>query len=242
VVFFLATLLVAQTAAAVDPAWLPLRAGNRWLYELHRDRSYRPLDKSIDRSFETGRGVMTARAARDGPEHAFEMLQSMRSEPLDGRKGTTSLSSTVMSFGEEWLLHASGPLASDASTPSNRYVPPLRMLPTTAVGQSWKVGTWREGDLEIELRGEVRALEAKPECPGCISVRYAGKLKGTIPWEAGSATVESGRLEREIWLQRGVGVVRDVTTTETELQLPDESSAHVVDVMTLRLLDHDLEN
>jgi len=214
-------------------------AGHRWVYELHRDRTYQPLEKSIDRSFETGRSVVTVRAARKGPKGAFEMIQRNASRPLTGGDVTTSLTSNVVTFGGELLLHASGELASDADLPANDYAPPLRMLPTVANGESWSVGTWRSGNLSVALRGEVQALDAEPDCPGCIRVRYSGTIEGTVAMDLGPAAVDSGRLERIVWMKRGVGVVRDETTTETEVQLPDKSKVRLVDVVTLRLLEQE---
>jgi hypothetical protein len=117
------------------------------------------------------------------------------------------------------------------------------MLPEKAApGDSWRVGTLRDGELAIELGGEVLGVadRSDPPCTGCLEVRYRGAVSGTLPVFDGPASVESGRYERVVWFERGTGIVRDASSVTAALRLPDGTSAQIDYQMTLRLVEHSL--
>ena len=43
---------------------------------------------------------------------------------------------------------------------------------------------------------------------------------------------------RVLWFERGVGVVREEATTESQLKLPDGQSARISTMTTMRLVEH----
>jgi hypothetical protein len=230
----------AHAADSVDPDWLPLRAGAQWIYELHRDQTYQPDNASSKRIFHVGRATGTAEPA---PKRAGAVLVRERSElqPVEGSVVPEVLAQwNVYSFGSELLVHASGETREDGSESESVYEPPLRLLPTTKVGATWSAGTFRTGDQTMEMRGEVLGLEDVPGTPGwsqCLKVRYRGNVVGSATAEKDRAEIESARFERVVWYARGVGIVRDVTTTESDLKLPDGHTTHSSQILTQRLLE-----
>lgn len=227
-------------AAEVESDWLPLHAGNQWVYEVHRDHTYQPDDADIDRVFHTGRSVQVAEPVGENARGGFRIVDTTSLRPTQ-TNGTpeTAITARVLSFDGGLQMLRSTATRPDGTTNESVYRPPLRMLATAAIGESWKVGTFRDGDLSIELQAEVVAADkADPPCTGCLKVRYRGPVTGTIPIYQGNAKIESGRFERMVWMQRGVGIVREVATVESDLRLPDGKHAKILAVTTLRLAEH----
>ncbi len=237
VVFAIARASLA--ASPVESDWLPLSAGNQWVYEVHRDHTYHPADASIDRVFHSGGSVQVAESSgSDGAAFRIRDTTSLRPQARNG-KPETLISARVLSFDDGIRLLASSSTRPDGTQNEATYRPALRMLPTTTMGETWKVGMYRDGDLNVDLQGEiVAAAKDDPPCAGCLKVRYRGPIAGSIPVFQGSAAIESGRFERVVWMQRGVGIVREVGTTEGELRLPDGAHAKILAVTTLRLVEH----
>lgn len=231
---------LAAAAAAED--WLPLGAGRRMLYEAHRDHSFRPENGKIDRLFHKGRMTQRHRDAGSLAPGAVAIEERMELVPLGAGMVERTLEARVFDAADGIVLRASGAIAREGEDPPQRYTPPLRMLPTDEPGHAWKVGAFRDREMQIELRGEVRRLgplAEEPGCESCLEVRYEGPISGQIPVAGGAAKIESGRFERTIWLKRGVGIVREVANVETELLLPDETRASTSHTLTLRLVEHD---
>jgi len=229
---------------AVDPAWLPLRAGAQWVYEVHRDQSYRPDNATIKRAFHVGRATGVAEPAPKRTPGGFLVRERLVLEPVSGTvdKETTE-QWTLYSFAGELRMHASGETRPDGGENESVYDPPLRLLPTTAVGRSWDAGLFRNGDQRVELRGEVvgvEDVEGEPRWPGCLKVRYQGSVAGSAPVENGVAEISSAHYDRTLWFARGVGIVRDVTVIESDLKLPDGHTAHGSLELKQRLLEHRL--
>lgn len=230
--------LSAATASAVEPDWYPLQVGNRWVYDIHKDYTFSPEKAQIERLFHSGRSENVARPGdkpREVQIHQESVLRYLAGTSIESRTDID-----VMRFDDGLLLDASG-------TPGAivRYEPPLRLLPTTTVGESWRVGTIRNGGASVELRGEVRGAPQggadAQACADCLEVRYAGPITGTFRVEGGDAKIESGRFERVVWFRRSVGIVREVATTELELLTPDQQRTKSVEVSTLRLVEHSVE-
>ena len=227
-------------AADVESDWLPLHAGNQWVYEVHRDHTYRPDDADIDRVFHAGRSVQLAEPVSESARGEFKIVDTTSLQPTYANgKPETAITTRVMAFDGGLRMLSSTSTRPDGTANESVYRPPLRMLTTTAIGESWKVGIFRDGDLNIDLQAEVVAADkADPPCPGCLKVRYRGPITGSIPIYQGNAKIESGRFERVVWMQRGVGIVREVATVESDLRLPDGKHAKIVAVTTLKLAEH----
>ena len=231
---------VSPAASAVEPDWLPLHAGNQWVYEVHRDHTYRPDDNDIDRVFHAGRSVQLAEPADESASGAFKIVDTTSLRPTQGGgKPEAATTTRVLSFDGGLRMLSSAATRADGTSNEAVFRPPLRMLATTTIGESWKVGTYREGDLTIDLQGEVVGAEKlDPPCPNCLKVRYRGPVSGSVPIYQGSAAIESGRFERVVWMQRGVGIVREVATVESDLRLPEGAHAKILMETTLRLVEH----
>lgn len=238
VVFAIARASLA--ASPVEPDWVPLHAGNQWVYEVHRDHTYRPETSPIDRVFHVGRSIQLAESAGEALRGAFKIVDTTSLQPTQGGgKPETAITSQVLSFDGGLRILSSSATLPDGTTNETVFRPPLRLLPTTTIGEPWKVGIYRDGDLNIDLQGEVVGAEkADPPCQDCLKVRYRGPITGSIQVDQGSAAIESGRSERVVWIERGVGIVREVGTLESELRLPDGARAKILVETTMRLLEH----
>jgi hypothetical protein len=228
---------------AEDSEWMPLRAGERWVYAVHSDHSYVPERGTIDRVFHTGTTVLTARAADSVVRGAFAVEEKSRLDPIQQGSVEETLTARVLSSSNEVLMHASGSIAKPGDDPATRYQPPLRLLTTVGPGESWRVGNFRQDQTEIEMRGEVigiGALKDEPGCDACLEVRYRGPISGKIPIYGGDAEILSGSLERVVWYRRGVGAIRDVANVASELKLPDGKLAKTAHTLTMRLVEHTL--
>jgi hypothetical protein len=230
-------------SADVASEWMPLRPGQRSAYEVHRDHSYIPAQGSIDRVFHKGGAVQTMRSADGVAPGAVTVEERTQLEPVQAGTPESVLEVRVLSAVDGISLLASGTIANEGDAAPTRYQPPLRLLPTTRPGESWNVGTVRDRETSIELRGRVVGvgeLTDDPGCESCLEVRYDGPIAGRIPVYGGEAEILSGRIERRVWHRRGVGIVREVVTIETELKLPDAKRARVASFTTLRLVEQTL--
>lgn len=235
--------LVALAAAPVradESDWMPLRSGRRLVYEVHRDHSYQPENASIDRVFHKGRSVQTFRDAAAVAAGAVAVEERVRLDPV--QVGTREDTSEVRVLADRngLVILGSGAVVGDLRNLPFRYEPPLRLLPNSEPGESWSVGTYKEGESRIELRGQVIGvgkLADPPGCESCLQVRYEGPITGSIPVHGGKATIESGRIERTVWMKRGVGIVREVANVTTAIALPDGTRAKTSHVLTLRLVE-----
>jgi hypothetical protein len=230
----------APAAWAIGADWFPLHAGNRWVYAVHRDHTYRPANDPIDRTFHIGRSTQVAESVTGRPPGAVLIQDVTVLSPTEGGSSESTVATRLFSFDGGLQLRGSSEARPHARRTEAVFDPPLQLLPTTTVGETWKVGTYREGDLRTELQGEVMGVEnlQDPACAGCLKVRYRGKLRGSVPIYQGSAQIESGSIERVMWFERGVGIVREVTTTESQLKLPDGQGAGIFAVTTMRLVEH----
>ena len=84
----------------------------------------------------------------------------------------------------------------------------------------------------------IEDVSGTPHWPGCLKIQLKGRISGTVSGSKGATEIESGDVERLLWFARGVGIVRETTTVAMDLQLPDESHAHTIQVHSLRLLEH----
>jgi hypothetical protein len=239
----LALMLMPALAAAAAPAgvqdgsYLPLGPGARWEYEVHRDHSYRPAVGPVDRTFRKGSLVREYVSARDGALH--ELLERSVETPISagGLPPSRELERQLWSTSAGVRLHGIHP---DGGV-EIRFASPLHMLPAAPEpGARWTVGRWRrngvEALLEAEAIGYEDVVDGAERWEGCLEVRYTGQVSGTIPVAQGPATLREGRLERVVWWKRGVGPVREVTTYDAGLVLPDGSAARIHEVVTVRLV------
>lgn len=228
-------------AAEVDPAWFPLRAGSTWHYDTHRDRTFSPKGAAMNRGLHGGRTSLVAEPAPERGPGAFVVRETSVLQPSEGMaEKERSTAWTVYSFGKELRMHASSETRGDGSEGEVVYDPPLRILPTTTVGETWNAGTLRNGAQRSKVQGRVvgiEDLEGEPRWTGCLKVRLAGDISGTVGVADPPAEIASGSYERLLWFVRGVGIVRDVTTVTLDMRLP-EDRVSTIDVLTLRLVEH----
>jgi hypothetical protein len=228
--------------AAVEADWFPLRAGAQWVYDTHRDLTLRPEKVALSRFFYAGRSTWIAEPATARAANGFRIRQTTVQAPLgEGGIKTTELEWGVYSFGSELLLHASGGTSEGTNRPEILYDPPLRILPTASVGETWDAGTYREGDRRADLRGKVvgvEDLDGAPAWSGCLKIQLAGAISGALAVSNVDTQIESGRYERLVWFAKGVGIVRQVTTVTAQVKLPDGRRAEIVQVATDRLVEH----
>lgn len=232
--------LEAAPVHADESDWMPLRIGRRLVYEVHRDHSYQPENASIDRVFHKGRSVQTFRDAAALAGGAIAVEERMRLDPVQVGTREDSSEVRVLAHRNGLVILGSGAAIGDLRNPPFRYEPPLRLLPTSEPGASWSVGTYEEGERRIELRGQVIGvgkLADPPGCESCLEVRYEGPITGSIPVYGGKAEIESGRLERTVWMKRGVGIVRETANVATAIVLPDGTRAKTSHTLTLRLVE-----
>lgn len=221
---------------------MPLRPGQRAVYEVHRDHSYIPAQGSIDRVFHKGRAVQTTRAADGVARGAIAVEERIQLAPVQVGAPEATFEVRVFSAADGIALLGSGAIAKEGDDPPVRYQPPLRLLPTARAGESWTIGTFRDRDSSIEMRGEVIGigkLDESPGCESCLEVLYTGPISGRVPVYGGEAEILSGSFERRVWYRRGVGIVRDVVEVESEMKLPDEKRARTASSTTMRLVEHD---
>ena len=213
------------------------------MYEVHRDQTYHPDDASISRVFHAGRAVRVASPAAERVKDGFLVRETTELWPSTvdiGAKETRS-EWTLFSFGRELSIHATGESRDGGKMVEIVHEHPLRILPDATAGAKWSAGTFRTGGLRAQLRGEVVGvsdLSGTPAWPGALQVRLEGTLSGTVDSAQGPAEIESGKIERVLWFARGVGLVREVTTTTAELKLPEDHRAQLLQVVSFRLLEH----
>jgi hypothetical protein len=234
----------SPTAAAdgVDPGWFPLRAGAEWVYDVHRDQSYLPSDRSASRYFHKGRAVRVAVDAAERVPGGFEVRETLTLHPVaEGATSESLAARRLFSFRGELRMHASLETLADGSSDEVAYEKPLRLLPTDRAGETWNAGAFRFGAQSAALRGTavgIADLPGTPAWPDCLEVRLEGTITGRSTDPSDRGEIESGTYERRIWFSRGVGIVREVTTTSLELLLSDGRRARATQVLTLRLLEH----
>lgn len=228
----LAGVAAAAPAGAEDESYLPLEPGARWEYEVHRDHSFRPAVGPIDRTFRKGSLVRESVRALDGGLH--ELIERRVETPTSGG----GLPPSREQERQVWSTSAGVRLHAIAEV---RFEPPLQMLPgAPEPGSRWTVGTLRTGGVavpfEAEAVGREDVADGDQRWEGCLEVRYVGPVTGTVSVADGPATIREGRIERRIWWKAGVGPVREITTQDAELELPDGSSARIHEVVTVRLV------
>lgn len=232
-------LLAAAPARAAGDAFLPLGPGARWEYSVHRDHSYRPDAGPADRTFRAGTRVLEYIAPREeGGEVRHELRDRRQETPTSpGLPPSLETSREIWSATRGVRIHAVEALG----TPEVRFEPALQLLPPdVAVASRWRVGTWRTGELKMPLEAEALAREDvvldDQRFEDCLRVRYDGRITGSIPVAGGRAEIAEARIERVAWWKEGIGAVREVTTIEGEIVLPDGKRAQISEVATFRLV------
>jgi hypothetical protein len=233
-----------RAAAEISADWLPLREGAVWSYDTHRDFTVRPVGAALIRGLHVGRTRNAAESAPQRAPGAFVVRETTTLRPAEGvGEKVQSTAWVVYAMGKELRVLAASEESADGTKGEVVYDPPLRILPTTTVGEKWNVGTLRNGGQRAKVTGEVLGVEdldGEPRWTGALKVRLAGDLTGTTGTSDPPAKIESGTYERLLWFVRGVGIVRDVTTVALELQFQGEQRASTFDVLTLRLVEHHL--
>lgn len=224
---------------AADAPFLPLGAGARWEYTLHRDHTFRAEPGRVERIFREGRVLLEHVRTLENGVH--ELRERREEQPL-GAGPPPSREQTLQrwSSARGVALHAFGPMGGEVAD----FAPPLRLLPADpGRDRQWTVGTWRaagmSGRLVGELLGREDVVEGTLRFEECLKVRYAGPIEGTIPVAGGAAALREARLERLVWWKAGVGPVRETLTIDGGLQLPDGGRARIHEVATLRLVRHE---
>ncbi|RIL04851.1 MAG: hypothetical protein DCC71_12525 [Proteobacteria bacterium] len=232
----------ARADRAVDPEWLPLRPRAEWTYDTHRDQTYDRAKAAIRRTLHKGRTRMVVESAADRVPGGFRVREQTVLQPIEGRGVRESIAGwTLYSFEDALRVHASSEILADQSLGEVVYEPPLRLLATTTVGESWDAGVFRNGAQRAKVRGEVLGiedLEGTPSFDGCLKVRLAGPISGVVSQTEQQGEIESGEYERLLWFARGVGIVRDVTTLEVEMRMPEERRVRLLEVLSMRLVEH----
>lgn len=245
-ILVVAVLAIAQVAAsaaahAADDPFLPLGPGARWVFEIHRDHTFQPAVGTIDRTFRSGTAVLEHVRAFEADGGTVHELRERRDE--------TSIGSGLPPSSEAATQHwaATSGLQLRAIQPLGgarvRFDPPLQMLPSQPViGSGWRVGTFRTAAITIPLEGEVLGWEDLTDdairYEKCLKVRYTGAVSGSIAVASGSAKIRNIRFERVVWWKPGVGLVREIVTTDGDIELPEGEGARVHEVTTLRLVRH----
>jgi hypothetical protein len=235
----------AANAAAVDPAWFPLALRSEWLYETHRDQTLHPDKASISRTLHVGRTLLTTEPGPERVKNSVLVSEKTELKPVEGEAISESLAGwTVYTLDGELRIHASSESQADGRLGEVVYDPPLRLLAATAVGESWNAGTFRNGAQSAKVRGEVlgtedvAAAQGDQRWTGCLKVRLSGPLNGSVPQAQQQGDIESGEYERLLWFARDVGIVRDVTTLSLNVRLPEDRRLRLVEVLSLRLIEH----
>jgi hypothetical protein len=146
-------------------------------------------------------------------------------EPLVGRSRPEARerSNERWSAGPEGLLLHRRTSSLGASV----FEPPLVMLPAGAEpGRTWQVGRARDGSLTIDLEGQVVGVEdvgtEAGTHRGCLRVRHRGPVS-TAGEGGGEGDHPIGRFERDLWLCRGVGMVKELVRFELEQEVVDSA-------------------
>ena len=168
-----ANLVAPHARAAVDAAWFPLVGGAEWSYDVHRDLTLEPERTALSRMFYTGRASWVAEPARGHGPTAFVVQQTTVEVPAEGSRGgkLAVVESTVYSFASELRVLARTETTEGGVPSETAFKPPLRILPTTTVGESWDAGTFRQGEQQAALRGKVLGIEdlkGEPGYSGCL--------------------------------------------------------------------------
>jgi hypothetical protein len=234
--------LAQRARAAADAEWFPLNAGAQWIFDVHRDLTLSPEKAALNRLFYNGRATWIAEPAPDRGAGAYLIRQTTVQNALaqqPQREATVEFS--VYSFAGELRMLMSGAVGAGGTASENVYKPPLRILPTTTVGESWDAGTFRQGDQRALLRGKVIGIEdldGEPAWKGCLKVQLQGEITGSTEITDVRAEIVTAHYDRTVWFARGVGIVRDTTTVTSELKLPDGRHAKSLQVSTERLVEH----
>ncbi len=225
----LALLLVALgdtgTATAND-SWFPLDEGTHREYAIHRDRVVERRGKSLERQFFHGRSQMRV-IASEGRLRRVQHLDMQR-EAMVGATAelrNEEIASYSSSAGGVFLHEQSRPESGTVE----RYDPPLAFLPLPLrEGRSWDVGTLRNGALSIRAKAKVVRREALTidghTFEDVAHIRFSGPVSGQL---AGGPTVSEGTFSDDLWLARGVGPVRRVTTYEFRFDDPEDETAGI---------------
>jgi hypothetical protein len=236
-----ALLLASGGARAAAETYLPLGAGARWEYDVHRDHTYRPAEGKTDRTFRAGTSVLEHVRLLDVDGDVVHELRERREETSLGPGLPANREASIQHWtaADGVVLRATAPIGGAIV----HFQPPLQMVPAKPeTGSRWRVGTWRSNELAIPLEGEVLGRQDLDldgiRYEGCLEVRYAGPVSGTISVASGSAKIRDVRFERTAWWKAGVGLVQEITTTDGEIELPEGDSARVHEVTTLRLVRH----
>ena len=94
----IAIVQAAAAAVAIEADWFPLEAGNRWVYDVHRDHSYQPANDSIDRSFHTGRSTQIAESVTGQPPGVFLVQDVTVLRGTEGGSPETTVATRLLSF------------------------------------------------------------------------------------------------------------------------------------------------
>jgi len=229
----------ARVAGASD--WFPLDAGRTLLYATHRDRMIERPGEPLARQFFLGtvETSVLGSTASDAGRIQLRVVRSEREANLSSAArpdaGEIQIYST---HGHDVLLHAQ--IRPGAKPERVAYDPPVEILKgPLEPGRAWHVGVLREGRLEIDAHAEVVGREsvtvAGQRYPETAHVRLRGDVRGSLGSDDDRFTVRQGRFTQDLWLARGTGPVREVTSLDLQLGNDGSESMRLSDVATRTL-------
>jgi hypothetical protein len=228
----------ARASEATWRAWLPLEPGTRLDYALHRDRTTERPGAPLARQFYHGRSrteVLPERA-EDAGRLRVRLFDVEREANLSGAWSRRRQEVTSYSIDRTGVrLHG-----FERVDDRHPYDPPLQFLraPLRA-GQSWEVGTLRDGALRVDARAEVVGVESLAlddrSFPDALHVRFEGPVRGKLGSDEDGLVVEEGHYRDDLWLARGVGPIRQVTAIDLRVRDAEGEPLHVSDLVTRTL-------
>ena len=242
-------LLGAEAPGPVD-AFYPLRVGNRWTYDLQRERTVAPLAGGAPlRSVFDGHAVSEILGNEAQGRRTVQVMRtSTTRRSTAGGEEERSQELLHLRWGGGGLVVSSPEESGEAERPAAKgraraRRPQLRLLDRKLEkGSGWRAGTLRIDRLEVRLEAEVVGREdvrtGSALFEDCVRVHYEGPVDGWIDSPDGPARIGWGLYQQEVWYARGVGVVQVLTRLSGEMVLPGSTLARFDEIERRRLETH----
>lgn len=229
------------TGASSSSPWFPLEDGREYHFRLKRNRSMKIGESVRTRDHFVGETVISVLPERKGEtdgtagsgEVRVRVVDVERSPRLFGDQRPIRRRERFVYSVRDGSVHLHTHTEEGAT---HEFQPPLLFLDAPLQpGRRWEMGTFHSGGLDIQVAAEVTGREAVPDAPddsqSALRVRYTGSVSGSMEGESGEHSVRQGSYERDLWLVRGEGPVREVVEIELELRSPGGETVHVSETL-----------
>lgn len=241
IILISACILTAGCAAAAEKSPMPLAVGNRWEYSVSEMGIMSFTDSAMSRSAQSGaRGscveeITGISERRPNGDVVYEDRMVTKTEKGLNTEAQESVMESTLLKTKDGIFITTSKSKNDTGILTGEqadYNPPIMLFGSgLGTGKVWRMGTFKEGKLNLPMYSRVAGRESVTVPAGtfdnCVKVYVTCKeISGVMGEGEDQAEVKGGSSVTTLWISPGIGTVKEDSILQATMEFPPDADGN----------------